>query len=333
MKHPKIVAVLLTTMLAVLALGSTGCEEPGAPKVYRDPANIIYVEVNDEFVIALESNHSTGYSWQLLADGGEAAFDTKVLELVGTEYEAPKGDLVGAPGEEKWTFKGKGPGQAQLHFAYVRPWETGAAQETEAEGTAATGPVKTTTTTEGDHSTAGENAAVTTTTTATGTEITTEAGETEEVAEQETMVFTVDVGPSGATTKAPAEFTYKEGTLTNKEGNAVDAVTANLGTQFALLLESNPTTGYSWQLAEPLDESMVILVSKEYEQSKEKSGSESGGEGETMVGVGGEDVWTFRAVGEGETEISLKYVRPWEPASPEDETITVTVNIEKGAEE
>ena len=75
-------------MLAVLALGSTGCEEPGAPKVYRDPANTIYVEVNDEFVIALESNHSTGYSWQLLTDGGEAAFDTKVLELVGTEYEA-----------------------------------------------------------------------------------------------------------------------------------------------------------------------------------------------------------------------------------------------------
>ena len=151
----------------------------------------------------------------------------------------------------------------------------------------------------------------------------------EEVAEQEAMVFTVDVGPSGATTEDPTEYKYKEGTLTDKGGVAIDAITAELGTQFALLLESNPTTGYGWQLAEPLDESLVILVSKEYEQSKESTASE----GEEMVGVGGEDVWTFRAVGEGKTEISLKYVRSWEPSSPDDETITITVNIEKQAEE
>ena len=127
------------------------------------------------------------------------------------------------------------------------------------------------------------------------------------------MTFTVDVGPSGATTKAPTEYMFKEGALTDKGGVAVDAIKADLGTQFALLLEFNPTTGYSWQLAEPLDESLVILVSKEYEQSKEKSESESGGEGETMVGVGGEDVWTFRAVGEGETDFPSSTSAPGSP--------------------
>ena len=79
MKHPEVVAVLVTVILAALALGATGCEEPGAPNVYSDPANTIYVGINDEFVIALESNHSTGYSWHLVAaEGEEAAFDTHV---------------------------------------------------------------------------------------------------------------------------------------------------------------------------------------------------------------------------------------------------------------
>jgi predicted secreted protein len=31
-----------------------------------------------------------------------------------------------------------------------------------------------------------------------------------------------------------------------------------------------------------------------------------------LVGAGGKEVWTFKAVSEGKTEIALKYFRPWE---------------------
>lgn len=320
MKHPKIVAVMVIAVLAVMALGTTGCEEPGAPKVYRDPANTIYVGINDEFAIALESNHTTGYSWHLVsAEGEEAAFDSEVLELVSTEYEAPDSDLMGAPGEEKWTFKAIGNGRTHLHFAYVRPWEVGAEMGDEAEDEAED---------EAGHSATTETTAETGTARETIRETVGEAADEIENG-QETMVFTVDVGPSGSATKKPAEFTYKDGELKDKDDKVIEVIDVDLETQFALLLEANPTTGYSWQLAEPLDESMLILVSREYEQSKKEGEKKEGEEGEAMVGVGGEEVWTFRAVGEGETEISLKYVRPWEATTPDDETLTLTVNIKK----
>ncbi len=126
MKHPKIVAVLLTTMLAVLALGSTGCEEPGAPKVYRDPANTIYVEVNDEFVIALESNHSTGYSWQLLTDDGDSRLQYRGPRTGGHRVRGPRERPGGRPRRGEMDLQGAGTDRTYLHFAYVRPWETGA---------------------------------------------------------------------------------------------------------------------------------------------------------------------------------------------------------------
>ena len=228
---------------------------------------------------------------------------------------------MGAPGEEKWTFKGRAraaPSSTSRTCGRGRRVPAGRRVEEEAA--------------EGGHSVARGAA----TTPAVPTEAEDEAEVEAEAAGQETMVFTVDVGPSGATTKKPAEFTFKDGELKDKDDKVVEAIDVDLGTQFALLLEANPTTGYSWQLAGPLDESRLILVSKGYEQSKEEANKKEGEEGEggeTMVGVGGEEIWTFRAVGEGETEISLKYVRPWEASSPDDATITITVNIEKQAEE
>ena len=79
-------------------------------------------------------------------------------------------------------------------------------------------------------------------------------------------------------------------------------IKAKAGTEFSLTLESNRTTGYQWQLDKPLDESVVKLVRNEY-KSPEAAG---------VVGAGGKEVWTFKAVAEGKTVIVMKYVRPWE---------------------
>ena len=102
MKHPKIVLVLLLSVLTVLALNAGGCDT-GEPPIYRNTSSPIYVGINDEFVIALEANHTTGYSWQLAEE-----VDENILSLESVEYEAGDTEVVGAPGEEKWTFKAKG---------------------------------------------------------------------------------------------------------------------------------------------------------------------------------------------------------------------------------
>jgi inhibitor of cysteine peptidase len=74
---------------------------------------------------------------------------------------------------------------------------------------------------------------------------------------------------------------------------------------FTITLKANATTGYQWQLAKPLNESIVQLISSEYLADKTK-----------LVGAGGKQVWIFKALKAGQTNISLKYVRPWEKNAP-----------------
>ena len=88
-----------------------------------------------------------------------------------------------------------------------------------------------------------------------------------------------------------------------------ETVALNAGCRFAVRLHSNPTTGYGWQLAKPLDEKIVVLVTNDYIHPDIR-----------LVGAGGNEVWIFKAVGQGQAEISLKYVRPWEKGRPPAET-------------
>jgi inhibitor of cysteine peptidase len=78
-------------------------------------------------------------------------------------------------------------------------------------------------------------------------------------------------------------------------------VTVTAGQEFKVTLASNPTTGYKWDLAKPLDEKIVKFVTNEYARSAPQ-----------LIGSGGNEVWTFKAAGEGRTEIAMKYIRPWE---------------------
>ena len=93
--------------------------------------------------------------------------------------------------------------------------------------------------------------------------------------------------------------------VSNQEGSDKESAGSRFevtaGQQFNITLASNVTTGYHWELAEPLDEAMVQLVGSEYKAPETR-----------RVGAGGQEVWTFRAVGQGQTSINLKYVRPWE---------------------
>src|SRR5574344_162072 len=80
-------------------------------------------------------------------------------------------------------------------------------------------------------------------------------------------------------------------------------ISARVRRNFQIKLESNPTTGYSWDLAKPVDKSYLRLVKNEYKQNRHPS---------MMVGVGGVETWVFKPLKKGSTTIYLQYRRPWE---------------------
>jgi inhibitor of cysteine peptidase len=67
--------------------------------------------------VRLPSNPSTGYRWALM----EASTD--LLNLLDHGFVAGRNDMVGAPGEERWTFQAVKIGSGELRFEYRRPWE------------------------------------------------------------------------------------------------------------------------------------------------------------------------------------------------------------------
>lgn len=93
-------------------------------------------------------------------------------------------------------------------------------------------------------------------------------------------------------------------------------ITVSAGEKFAIIIASNPTTGFSWQIAKPINGKVIKFLNSEYIPAK------SG-----LIGAGGKEVWTFVAVAAGETSISLKYVRPWEKEKSAEAEATYTVIV------
>lgn len=87
------------------------------------------------------------------------------------------------------------------------------------------------------------------------------------------------------------------------------------GNEFKIMIESNPSTGYHWEVIGELDENIVQFVSKDYRADEP-----------VMPGSGGVDIWTFRAVAAGEAAITLGYYPPGEGEPPAQEvTFTIVV--------
>ena len=108
----------ILVMVAVLTMCMlSGCV--GEVKTYTDSGQTIDVSVNQEFVIALGSNPTTGYSWQV-------SHDENMLELVESKYETgeeAKQGVVGAGGVELFRFKALKIGRTEITMVYKRPWE------------------------------------------------------------------------------------------------------------------------------------------------------------------------------------------------------------------
>jgi len=91
------------------------------------------------------------------------------------------------------------------------------------------------------------------------------------------------------------------------------------GQELIISLESNPSTGYGWQVAE-IDETILKPVG-------EPDYFPAGQTGQPVVGAGGKEVLRFSAEAPGTTELSLVYVRPWETGGEPAKTFSVEVVV------
>ncbi|GIW08019.1 MAG: hypothetical protein KatS3mg060_2824 [Dehalococcoidia bacterium] len=98
---------------------SPAWDSPTAP-TFTDPAQPIEVRTGQFFAIALQSNPTTGFSWQLDPTPSPA-----VVVLVTSRYQPPSQGRPGAGGTQLMTFHAVGPGQATITLNYARPWEQG----------------------------------------------------------------------------------------------------------------------------------------------------------------------------------------------------------------
>lgn len=74
------------------------------------------------------------------------------------------------------------------------------------------------------------------------------------------------------------------------------------GQELVLILPSNPTTGFRWEMRNAANGLLRPLGPEVY------SNPEDAG----LVGSAGESTWRFRVTGAGEDKLELAYRRPWE---------------------
>jgi inhibitor of cysteine peptidase len=111
----KFLILVTVTVMAVCLMA--GCA--GEVKTYTDSGQTISIRVNQEFAIALGSNPTTGYDWQV-------SYEENMLRLVESKYEAgeeAKQGMVGAGGVKYFRFRALGKGDTEITLTYKRQWE------------------------------------------------------------------------------------------------------------------------------------------------------------------------------------------------------------------
>jgi len=123
MRIPVLIPVAIVT-LCIFACAQNekiGAGTPDRIREFSDPSRTIEVAVGERFSILLDSNPTTGYSWQMVGQAANCA-----VVLTARDYEAPRTSLAGAPGRERLTFMAESSGVEKLTFRYLRPWEKNA---------------------------------------------------------------------------------------------------------------------------------------------------------------------------------------------------------------
>lgn len=118
--------VVLTTFLILATIPMSVCATPNVTDNLKtiteaENGNTIYIKEGQTFIVKLNENPSTGYSWELSLSKG--------LGLLSDKYYSPdsskKGGkpVIGAAGFHSWEIKAVDKGSQQVNGIYKRSWE------------------------------------------------------------------------------------------------------------------------------------------------------------------------------------------------------------------
>lgn len=89
----------------------------------------------------------------------------------------------------------------------------------------------------------------------------------------------------------------------------------SVGDKLTVTLESNPTTGYRWDVDGDLPPQLALVGEPEFTPES------------SAMGAGGTEVWTFQAADAGSAKLGLKYWRSFEETVPPVKKWSVDVNV------
>ncbi|HID20327.1 MAG TPA: hypothetical protein EYP28_05265 [Methanophagales archaeon] len=126
---------------------------------------------------------------------------------------------------------------------------------------------------------------------------------------------------------SPKSQTYRNGNLVDElelieaisptyanESNNNTTINVTTGRFLVITLEGNPTTGYTWEVTEPLDELVLRQIGGIVDVPESD-----------LIGAPSKQIATFEVVGAGNATIKMVYHRPWE--TEEEPLDTFTLNV------
>ncbi|MEI7827742.1 MAG: protease inhibitor I42 family protein [Euryarchaeota archaeon] len=116
---------IMMTVLAIVAIGGTvaaASADNTGPSVFNvtESGKQIELAPGDSLIVTLDSNPSTGFAWSI-----SGITDEDVIDDVSNEFVGADTGMVGAGGQEVWTFDAGDKGTSTVEMQYSRSWETG----------------------------------------------------------------------------------------------------------------------------------------------------------------------------------------------------------------
>jgi predicted secreted protein len=124
-KMKKYWITVMLTVLAIFAIGGTIAAVSADTNATlalttADSGKQITVDAGGSFTVTLDSNPSTGFAWSI-----SEITDEGIIDDVSNEFQGADTGMVGAGGQEVWTFKTIDKGTSTIEMQYSRSWETG----------------------------------------------------------------------------------------------------------------------------------------------------------------------------------------------------------------
>lgn len=108
----------------------------------------------------------------------------------------------------------------------------------------------------------------------------------------------------------PALFSSSQG---KKSVERVQRIKVKAGQVFKISLDANPSTGYVWQVQNPINQSLLKIVNRTFTPNSKAPGSP------------GKEIWEFKGMKKGTVYVMLAYKRSWEKAVAKKTTYAVII--------